>query len=180
MWKTGKYCQLQCHEPVCCGEGADPCLSLHSRLLSLSRRLLSSFVSRRFDKRKATSTISLAAQTQSVSHVFNKSPFPPSNVVAGDLGVCCLHSNNCMGNDTTASRRQPNIIIVHETSESGVNIPASIPADIGGTKRARVFGLPRHAFDTSFTKLVSTFQGWMQLIGTSIIHYGCVMVSLRA
>jgi len=63
MWKTGKYCQLQCHEPVCCGEGADPCLSLHSRLLS--RHLLSLFVSRRFDKRKATSTISLAFQTQS-------------------------------------------------------------------------------------------------------------------
>ena len=63
MWKTGKYCQLKCHEPVCCGEGADPCLSLHSRLLS--QRLLSSFVSRRFGKRKAISTISLAVQTQS-------------------------------------------------------------------------------------------------------------------
>jgi hypothetical protein len=73
-----------------------------------------------------------------VSHVFNKSPFPPFHV-AEDLGVCCFHSNNCMGNDTTASRRQPNIIIVHETSESGVNIPASIPADIGGTKKAHVF-----------------------------------------
>jgi hypothetical protein len=87
MWKTGKYCQLQCHEPVCCGEGADPCLSLHSRLLSLSRRLLSSFVSRRFDKRKATSTISLAAQTQSVSHVFNKSPFPPLKLRGGPSWV---------------------------------------------------------------------------------------------
>ncbi len=65
-----------------------------------------------------------------------------------DLG----HSNNCMGNVTTASRMQPNIIIVYETSESGVNIPASIPADIGGTKKAHVFSLPRHAFDTSFMK----------------------------
>ena len=46
------------------------------------------------------------------------------------------HSSNCMGNVTTTGRRQPNIIIVHETSESGVDIPASIPADIGGTKRA--------------------------------------------
>ncbi len=81
-----------------------------------------------------------------------------------------------MGNVTTTGRRQPNIIIVHETSESGVDIPASIPADIGGL----VFGLPRDAFDTSLTKYLSTFQGWMQLIETSIIHYGCVMVSLRA
>jgi hypothetical protein len=47
-----------------------------------------------------------------------------------------------MGNVTTTGRRQPKIIIVHETSESGVDIPASIPADIGGTKRALFLAFP--------------------------------------
>ena len=46
--------------------------------------------SRRFDKRKSISAISLAVKRSQVSHAFNKSPFPPSRVAAGDLGVCCL------------------------------------------------------------------------------------------
>jgi hypothetical protein len=46
-----------------------------------------------------------------------------------------------MGNVTTTGRRQPNIIIA-QTSESGVDIPASIPADIGGTKRALFLAFP--------------------------------------
>jgi len=84
-----------------------------------------------------------------VAHVFNKSPFPPSHVAGTWLRGTWVYVASIattaweFPGNVTASRRQPNIIIGYETSESGVNIPASIPADIGGTKKTHVFGLPR-------------------------------------
>ena len=87
-----------------------------------------------------------------MSSVPIETPFPPRHVAVGVWVHCGRNSTNSMENVTAAGRRQPNILIVHETSESGVSIPADIPADMGGTKRPMFLRLPRDAFDTRFTK----------------------------